>query len=521
MTSSRPDVAAIAAALLRPIRNGDDLRAIEALCVAVRDRTGHGAGRTAGDLDHLAGCADPVLLRSAQAMVSGEVGYYADLLSHLERHMASFSLEALYQIHCGIGRQFFLGRMACPPAFLSDRIFPFYSRFLDELRTRLAIVGRRRPAGGGMTGRLALITNQFLSPRHQPSRDLLSYAAVLEDRCGRDVVILNTNMMPPDIHCLFVPPFAATIEPAFDGKQVVEVEGRSYRMLSSVDPRLSADKIDWFLRAVAWHDPDVVVSLGGSVVIADLLAGTRPTLSIPTTSGATVSLADIVLDFGGGTVPGGGPLAASWRPFRFLHSLRQGPASPSSRSDFGVPADGFLCVVIGNRLDEEVDGAFLAMLESVLDQVPRSLVLFAGAGTSLGPRLAGSRHGNRLRHLGYVEPVGALLAIADTYINPHRTGGAASAAEALAAGVVPVSLSGGDVASVVGPSFIVSDYGAMTARLVHLASDASARRAAAEGAKRTAAARATAASAAADLSRYLDEAVLRFHNRAGVDTGGP
>ncbi|MBK1841891.1 glycosyltransferase [Azospirillum sp. YIM B02556] len=519
-------VDALAAAMRRPVESGSDLRAIEALLEPLRQALPAGRAEAVLRLAGMVQEVDPVLRLSALAAITGDLRHYEDLFDLVEAQFEQSDLDRLLHIQCCIGRQLFLMRMdaASRPGFFEDRLFPYYIRLIGAIRRRLGIDPRPRPPGNPATGRVMLVTNQFLSLRHQPSRDLLSYATVLEERCGRDVVILNTNIMPADLHSLFVPSFAASIEPAFDGKQVIEAEGRSYRMLSSTGRALTRDKVDWFLRAVDWHDPDVVVSLGGSVVVADLLAAARPTLCIPTTSGLTPSLAGIVLDYGGGSRPAGGPLAASWRPSRFLFSLIGTPppvqAAPAqiatdwtataraeSRAGFGLPDDAFLCVVIGNRLDEEADGAFLSMLDALIDRVPRAAVAFAGEAAALAGRLHRARHAGRLFPLGYVSDMTTLLRVADAYVNPRRTGGGASAAAALAAGVVPVSLPAGDVAAVIGPRFVVPDYAAALDRLALLAEDPAAFAAVAAEARSRGAGRADPAEAAAALSRYLDEAV--------------
>jgi len=336
---------------------------------------------------------------------------------------------------------------------------------------------------------------------------------MLEETVGKEVVILNTNMMPTELYTLFVPPFAANMEPSFDGKQIVEADGRSYRMLSSTERAITADKLGWFLRAVDFYDPDVVIGFGGAVTVADLLAPARPTLCIPTTAGAALSLADIVLDYGGSSAPGGhARLAKAWRPFRTSFSLR-GAAGGMSRADAGIPEGAFACAVVGNRLDEEVTDEFVALLEEMIDRAPRALVLFAGGVEHLPGRLARSRHAGAMRCLGYVDDIRGLLALCDLFLNPARTGGGGSAAPALADGVPPITLPVGDVASVVGPFFTVPDSAAFLERAATLAGDADAL----ANARAEARARYTAvnseASAAAQLAAYIDEAVAVFGRR--------
>lgn len=213
------------------------------------------------------------------------------------------------------------------------------------------------------------------------------------------------------------------------------------------------------------------IAFGGSVIVADLLEGARPLMCIPTTSGRIVSLADIVLDFGGHAPPAGdGRLARSWRPSRFGLSLRRS-GDTATRDEFSLPDSAFVCVVVGNRPDAEADGAFLGRLGRILDAVPLALVLFAGGVETLPGRLAADRHAGRLRSLGHVDRMEALMSVCDLFVNPRRTGGGAGAAQAMAGGVPVLSFEGGDVASVAGSSFLVADDAAFVARASALAGD--------------------------------------------------
>ena len=461
------------ARLQGPAGTGEALKAISECCETARVT---GLGSDAGAMETLDAATadlDPILRESALAAVSGDLRRYLRILDMLDAVLDLASLEGINQIYWSMQRQLFLMRMdmASVPDFVAEHLFAFYERFLRQIASRLELSPAARQAGMPETGRVVIVTNQFLSAEHQPSRDLLLLAVRLQRDLGRTVLVLNTNMMPDRYYSPFVPPFAAALEERLSGEQTIRCGGERIRMLSSTAPGLTAEKLGGFLSAVEAFDPDLAIAFGGSVIVADLLECARPLMCIPTTSGRIVSLADIVLDFGGHAPPAGhGRLARSWRPSRFGLSLRR-TGDSATRAEFSLPDSAFVCVVVGNRLDAEADGAFLELLGRILDAVPQALVLFAGGVETLPGRLAVDGHAGQLRSLGHVDRMEALMSVCDLFVNPRRTGGGAGAAQAMAGGVPVLSFDGGDVASVAGPSFLVADDAAFVARAAALAGD--------------------------------------------------
>ncbi|CAO3402059.1 glycosyltransferase [Azospirillum palustre] len=503
------------ARLCGPAGTGEALKAISDSCESARAA---GLGQDAVAMERLDGATtglDPILRESALAYVSGDLHRYLHILEMLDTVLDLASLDGINQIFWSMQRQLFLMRMdlGSVPDFVIGHLFPFYERFLRQVAVRLELVPAGRQAGMPDAGRVVIVTNQFLSAEHQPSRDLLLLAVRLQRDLGRTVLVLNTNMMPDRYYSAFVPPFAAAVEDRLSGEQTIRCGGERIRMLSSTAPGVTADKLSGFLSAVEVFDPDLVIGFGGSAIVADLLGNAYPVMCVPTTSGQTVSLADIVLDFGGHVrPPGSGRLAQSWRPARFGLSLRH-TGETAARAEFALQEGDFVCVIVGNRLDAETGGGFLDLLGRILDAIPRALVLFAGGVESLPGRLAADRHAGRLRSLGHVDRVEALMSVCDLFVNPRRAGGGAGAAQAMAGGVPVLSFDGGDVASVAGPSFLVDDNDAFVARAVALAGDP----ALLAGARQEARSRIEAVEReGADngqLSAYMAEAVSLFDKR--------
>lgn len=416
---------------------------------------------------------DPVFKESALAYLTGDLSHYVQVISLVRNVIDLAPLDGINQIYWSILRQLFLMRLntASVPRFGIDVLFPFYCSLVKEVARRFNLNPAIWRPGTQSRRKVVMVTNQFLSLSHQPSRDLLAQAAALQARGDFEVTILNTNMMPDRYYSPFVPPFAADMERSLDGDQVLSFEGQTFRMISSTLPGMNAAKVGGFIDAVDKINPEAVISIGGSVVIADLLESSRPCLCLQTTSGFVVSLAPLILDFGGGAPPAGDDhYARAWRPFRLGLSLRQ-ERQPVERRAFGIPEDAFAVIVIGNRLDYEVISAFLDLLYRFVRQHPAAFVVFAGPVTELPERVANHPISSRARCLGHVHKIDGLAEVCDVYVNPLRTGGGASAMQALAAGMPIVTLASGDVASVAGPAFCVSDADAFVARLLSLSSD--------------------------------------------------
>lgn len=455
-----------------PRGTGEELRAI---VTVLEEARAAGLGRDPAALTAIeAGTADvdPVLRASALALLTGDPTHYAGLLGMVGNVLDLAPLDGINQIYWSMQRQIFLGRIDPERVggFCREDLFAFYRSFVAEVGRRFSV----NPVPWRGTHRTvrtaALVTNQFLSPQHQPSRDLLKQAMQLQAR-GVEVLIVNTNMMPDRYHSPFVPPFAAEIEASLDGRQILSYGGREFPIISSAAPGLTAAKVNGFIGAIDQADPDIVIAVGGSVLVADLLAAARPGLCLQTTTGYTVSLAPLILDFGGSTPPGGNDhYARAWRPFRLGLSLRRNP-EPLTRADYDIGEGAFLAVVIGNRLDQEVDDAFLRLIGRLLAAEPRMEVAFAGTVEALPRRLAAQAGAGRLRCLGHVDRINGLLAVSDVYLNPRRTGGGASAMQALEEGVPVVTFATGDVASVAGDAHCVADADAYVTRTLALAAD--------------------------------------------------
>ncbi|WP_391347377.1 tetratricopeptide repeat protein [Azospirillum sp. A23] len=464
----------------------------------------------AAEVDARYTMGDVMRRQSLLFLLTGDVAHYRALVNTALEDPLRFSIPSMHYAYWGIAMRLFQGdtRKGDVSAFTTGEFRRFYRLLVDETARRYGLDTRlRRVAPRTAVRRVALITNQMLGEGHQPTTDAFDYARRLQDHHGCQVLIVNPNAMAVEGENGFVPEYSYNVTAEYDGEQTLTAFGAEVRMLSFPQPRFDEEKLTAIVDAVQRFDPDVIVAFGGSNTVADLFARSRPVVFLPTSSGLPPSLATLLLGYAPEDSAAGWPeeARARFRPFSFGWTLPDaGPAR--SRADFGLPADGPLYVVVGNRLDQEVGPEFLETLDRLLDRVPDAHVAFAGAVTDLPGRIAAARNAARMHALGDVDAIRGLYGVATAYLNPPRQGGGGSAAFALADGLPVVSYTQGDVAGIVGAASTVADEAAFLDRAATLGQDAAARAQAAEAARTRFAETADRARSVEKLLDYAREA---------------
>ena len=443
---------------------------------------------------------DTIRVHSVLFQLTGDLYHYERILHYLLFGIEEVAPELLHYTYWCLQRQLFMGRAAPDraAAFGPCDLFRFYQAMVGTLARRWSLAPARRAPRPGAIRRVAVVTNQFTGDGHQPTRDAFDIAARLQDDHGLEVAIINANLMPLRIENLFIPPMVVEMVERYEGVRFVEMFGKRVKMASFTGRAFDRAKLADIVTTVDEYDPDVVIAFGGSNIVGDLFAlnRARPVVCVPTTSGLTIALADILLGFDEhdytAAIPAlyRAPFARRFRPFSFGYTLP--PTDEAATGDAGSgPGDAgsgdapFVFAVVGTRLDQEADAAFLGLAEEVLDRCPGAVVAFAGHVQALPQRLAASRHAGRLRCLGHVADIRAFYRRCGALLNPQRQGGGASAAYALAEGLPVVTFAGGDVASVAGPLSRVPDRDAYVGRAAALFADPALRAAqAAQGRER-------------------------------------
>ncbi|WP_372399211.1 tetratricopeptide repeat protein [Azospirillum sp. HJ39] len=433
----------------------------------------------AAEVDAHYAMSDVMRRQSLLFLLTGDIAHYRTLVAAALEDPLRFSVPSMHYAYWGIAMRLFHGdvRSGDVGGFTSGEFRRFYRLLVEETVRRYGLdVRLRRAAPRSTVKRVALITNQMLGEGHQPTADAFDYARRLQDEQGCEVVIINPNAMAVAGENGFVPEYSYNVTEEYDGEQVMAAQGAQVRMVSFPQPRFDEEKLTAIVDTVERFDPDVIVAFGGSNVVADLFARSRPVVFLPTSSGLPPSLATLLLGYAPEDGAAGWPEddRARFRPFSFGWTLPDGGpngGTARSRADFGLSTDGPVFAVVGNRLDQEVGADFLETLDRLLDRLPDAHVAFAGTVQDLPGRIAAARNAPRMHALGHVDGIRGFYRMTTAYLNPPRQGGGGSAAFALAEGVPVVTYAHGDVAGVSGPGFTVADEAAFLDRAVMLAMD--------------------------------------------------
>jgi len=415
---------------------------------------------------------DDVSRLSLAFHLTGDVDHYRSLAEGVLRSPPAPA--TLHRIYWGMTSRLFQGgaEIGDAAAFHRGPLAEVWRLFVEETARTFDVASALRPKRAvSEVRRVAIVTNQLLGEGHQPTVDALELTHRLRVESKLETLLVNTNAWAADDSGAFVPEVTFNIADAYDGDKIVRAGEVEARVISHIDRSFDRSRVIATLASIETFDPDVVVAFGGSNLYADLLVNTRPVVCLPTTSGYTHSLATLVLGYSSEDTTGdrSGDEAACFRPNAFGFSIRE-PEADATREALGLPRDGDLFMVVGNRLDVEVTDAFLDTMEALIAELPTARVVFAGRTTTLAKRLADRPHAERLHAVGHVRAVRALHRHAIAAVSPPRQGGGGSVATALAEGI-PVVTTGGDTARVAGPEMTVADTTAMMETCVRLATD--------------------------------------------------
>jgi glycosyltransferase involved in cell wall biosynthesis len=141
-----------------------------------------------------------------------------------------------------------------------------------------------------------------------------------------------------------------------------------------------------------------------------------------------------------------------------------------TRKQLGLPENRFVVLLVGYRLDEEIDEACIETIVRLAEK--EIFIAFVGIFEKYDSLV--EKYGqlkNQSVFLGLQEDTLAINECCDVYLNPKRVGGGTSGAEALYKGSPVVTFDFGDVGNVAGPDFHVADYDEMYEKIIRYAED--------------------------------------------------
>lgn len=362
-------------------------------------------------------------------------------------------------------------------ALLSDAVLELYDElydqiyhsYLKEIEDEYVMIPKeqRNP------DLVFAFASQILGMEHGPTQILLDRCYILAESLHKNVYIINTSELLSNFQS--IPFFNAKVGNYIEDYNQLEYltyRNRTFAFLQCPREMPQIPIIQGILDVIKNEKPYFIITIGTSSIVSDICGNIVPTLTIAT---------------------GQMNRMKGWRPFqtvigavgnrerypfiepeRLIESLFTFRFKPQahffSRKELNLPAERFIVLVVGYRLDDEIDTEFLELLHYLIEA--GIYIVFVGKLNKYQTMIdAYPQFRNNTSFLGLQDDTLAINECCDLYLNPKRVGGGTSAAEALFKGLPVVTLDYGDVGICVGSDFQVSDYDEMYKQVIKYSQD--------------------------------------------------
>lgn len=312
-----------------------------------------------------------------------------------------------------------------------------------------------------------VISQQILGEEHGPTKTAVDRCKILIECLHKKVLLINTaeamslNGKIPFFHMI-----AANYNTKLSEVCAVEWKGTKIPYFQCEENMPDTEVLRMLLQLVQKQKPGLIVEIGSGSMLANLANAMIPVLTIGTVPSDWDVTATRCQTFSGKLMPEdlkllrqtgkeekniiGGVFTSSLQPQR----------SKITRKELGLPEQKFILIVVGGRLDLEIDSSFMEMLRNALNEGMAAAVVgkFESYGKYIRemPDLA-----HKIYYLGYTNDILSWMEVCDLYVNPNRRGGGTSSVEALYKGLPVVTLPHGDVSINAGEAFFTQSYETM------------------------------------------------------------
>jgi UDP-N-acetylglucosamine:LPS N-acetylglucosamine transferase len=307
--------------------------------------------------------------------------------------------------------------------------------------------------------------SQFLRMEHGPTKTALDRCYTLSKYLDKKVILINTKEIVTSKGML----------PIYDSIKGNVIEKYSNHNnfeykdinISYYQPECSMpdeNECRNILNFIKKEKPYLLLNIGGYSITADLAAQVIPMATISTSGNYSISK-----NKGQFFIMGRKPMESDYEyiakeghtkdsiiecPFTFELKPQK---HEYTRESFGIPKNKFVIVVIGARLDKEIDEEFLCVLNNLAS---KDYFVVTIGNYNLSEEM-GEKYLNlkdNFKALGFQKDILACVDLIDLYINPKRQGGGTSAVECMFKGKPALSLRYGDVSMIVDEHFLCDNY---------------------------------------------------------------
>ena len=353
-----------------------------------------------------------------------------------------------------------------------DCLMKYHRKTVELWEDKIPIPNSYQPIEQRNAKRVVIVTEQLLRyEQHAPTKVILDMAYLLQKKMGYSVLIMTfpsniSNMIPIWYNAQRM----LSLEDYNYSPIAREYKGETFWGYQTGMESMNIRDYSLALSYILEWNPLFVYSFGAVNPVVDLLTRYTTVVAQSMSTKLPVSIAQILISLEDekklSLEDGQKIVKFNRKPVYFEKEKRI-----HTRREYGLPENRFMCVIVGNRLETDVDEAFIEMINQLCIKMNNIAFVFIGKIGMKQEELKDKIPNAQMYFVDYCDDLLGIYKIMDLYINPKRQGGGYSAAMAIAAGLPVVTCDYGDVAYHVGQDFVVPDYEKMKQEIICYASN--------------------------------------------------
>ena len=313
-------------------------------------------------------------------------------------------------------------------------------------------------------GPVVIVTSQFLSEGHAPTRRVLDYAYTIQTKLGVNVKIINDSGMNFRGVSYIKNGTGFNYISEYEKKNKYFYKGITFDFFQNPNKMPDLQGIANLIYNIKQLNPRLVLNVGANCLTSDLCRQFAKTATIPCSTNIPTSMAENLILCREIREEDKQQLEKLYPWQNVVESVfnyilqRDKEMCFYSREMFAIPEDAWLLASAGNRMQAEMDADFLHMIDELLGELEECHFLIIGQIENKEKILSGLKNIKKIHFAGQVKDGSQAIRLADVYIQPTRKGGGRAAFEALYHGVPVITTKYGDTWDVCGSEFEVDSY---------------------------------------------------------------
>lgn len=308
---------------------------------------------------------------------------------------------------------------------------------------------------------VVIVTSQFLSPAHAPTRRVLDYSYIIQNTLNIPVLIINDSGCNIYNTKFIKHTWRMRYIDELSEEETIFYKGINFRFLQINSKMIDLSNILKMVLIIKEINPLLVFDIGGSSLVTDLCRELSKTVTMPCSTQIPDSASEYLI-VGRKLKQKDKERLMRMQPYQkiiestFNYLMPKNLLISYNRKQFGISEDSWLLVTAGNRLDEEMTNEFLEMVDCLLQEIDNMGFLVIGMVNE--NILKKFKRADKVYLVGCLQDGALAIKLGNVFINPIRQGGGRAAFEALYYSVPVITTKYGDSWDVCGEEFGVDNY---------------------------------------------------------------